>query len=73
MFSKNVTPSQCKVINTFELVQKRRNVTIAQNVILASLDVVSLFTNVPKEAAVPGAKSRWQGIQPKVKMPWNDY
>ena len=71
--SKNVTPPQSKVINSFELVQKLRNVTIPQNVVLASLDVVSLFTNVPKEAAVSAVKSRWQEIQPKVKMPWKDF
>ena len=30
-------------------------------------------TNVPKEAAASAVKSRWQEIQPKVKIPWKDF
>ena len=71
--SKNVTPPQSKVINSFELVQKLRNVTIPHNVVLVSLDVVSLFTKILNETAVSAVKSRWQEIQPKVKMPWKDF
>ena len=41
--------------------------------VFASLDVVSLFTNVPKEAAVSAVKSRWQEIPPKVKIPWKEF
>ena len=73
VISRNVTPPQSKVINSFELVEKLKNVTIPDNSVLASLDVVSLFTNVPKEAAVYSVKSRWREIQPKVKMPWEDF
>ena len=73
VISKNVTPPQSKVINSFKLVEKLKNVTIPDNSVLASLDAVSLFTNVPKETAVSAVKSRWREIQPKVKMPWEDF
>ena len=71
--SKNVTLPQSKVINSFEVVEKLKNVTIPENSVLASLDVVSLFTNVLQEAALSAVKSRWREIQPKVKMPWEDF
>ena len=53
--------------------QKLKNVTISNNPVFASLDVVSLFTNFPKEAAVSAVKSRWQEIQTKVKFPWKNF
>ena len=53
--------------------QKLKNVIIPNSAVFSFLDVISLFTNVPREAAVPAVKSRWQEIQPKVKMPWEDF
>ena len=53
--------------------EKLKNGAIPDNSVLASLDVVSLFTNVPKVGAVSAVKSRWREIQPKVKMPWEDF
>ena len=73
VISKNTTPPKSKLINSFELVQKFKTVSIPNNFVLASLDVVSLFTNVPKEAAISSVKSRWEEIRPKVQLPWTDF
>ena len=73
VISKNTTPPKSKIINSFELIQKLRTVSIPNNFVLASLDVVSLFTNVPKEAAISSVKSRWEEIRPKVQLPWTDF
>ena len=37
------------------------------------MDVVSLFTNVPKEAAISSVKSRREEIRPKVQLPGTDF
>ena len=71
--SKNTTPPRSKIINSFELVKKLKNVNVPDNYVLASLDVVSLFTNVPKEAAISAVKSRWDEIRRKVSLPWRDF
>ena len=73
IISKNTTPPKLKIINSFELVQKLKNVNVPDNFVLASLDVVSLFTNIPKEAAISAVKCRWEEIRRKVSMPWNDF
>ena len=61
------------MINSFELVQKLKNVNVPDNFVLASLDVVSLFTNIPKEAAISAVNSRWEEIRRTVSMPWNNF
>ena len=62
------------MLNSFELVKGlRRLITVPDNHVHVSFDVVALFTNVPKENAVISIKNRWDQIGPKTKIPWNEF
>ena len=48
--------------NSFELVDKLVRIEWEQDYKLLSLDVVSLFTNVPLELALDSISNRWEYI-----------
>ncbi|XP_044764498.1 uncharacterized protein LOC123321057 [Coccinella septempunctata] len=56
------TTSEYNVKNSFVFAESIQGLVIPENYILVSLDVVSLFTNVPKDLVVELTKSRWSYI-----------
>lgn len=70
---KNVTgKSNRSVKNAYELKQAVANLKVPKNYILVSLDVVSLFTKIPKELVYQCVKDRWSSIEPFTKLPLDE-
>ncbi|XP_018368554.1 PREDICTED: uncharacterized protein LOC108764709 [Trachymyrmex cornetzi] len=65
------TPSSIK--NSFDLINKVKNVNIDEGYSLVSFDVVSLFTNVPIELATDSVVGRWEFISGKTKIPLDEF
>jgi len=55
--------------NSFELVNGLRNVHLEENYKLISLDVVSLFTNIPVDLAMESVSNRWNYIKEYTDLP----
>ena len=71
--SKNITPPISQVKNSFEFIEKIKNVQVPINYKIISLDAISLFTNVQIGIAIKGIKERWPKIKPKVNMSWYQF
>ncbi|XP_044757504.1 uncharacterized protein LOC123315739 [Coccinella septempunctata] len=54
--------------NSFELVEYLKTVTIPDRYILISLDVVSLYTNVPLDLAITIIEKKWGKIEPHTTL-----
>lgn len=61
------------VADSFHLVEKLKNVYIDEHLKLISLDVVSLFTNIPLDLAMDSVVKRWTHIEKKCDIPRNDF
>lgn len=48
------------VMNSYEFVENTKTITLEEGYILISLDVVSLFTNIPKELVLKIVKNSWR-------------
>ncbi|XP_018308772.1 uncharacterized protein [Mycetomoellerius zeteki] len=59
--------------NSFQLVEKLKDICIEPDYLLVSLDVVSLFTNVPIELVSDGIAKRWEYISGKTVIPLNEF
>ena len=60
------TPSHIK--NSYDLIKKLKNVKLESDSVLVSLDVVSLFTNIPIDLASDSVVVRWDAISKKTKI-----
>lgn len=56
------------VKDSFRLVDRIRTFTIPTGYFFVSLDLVSLFTNVPTDLALKAVSSRWQGLVDSTKI-----
>ncbi|XP_071579989.1 uncharacterized protein [Temnothorax nylanderi] len=54
--------------DSWSFVQTIRDITINADHVLASFDVTSLFTNIPKELVLQGIEKRWHLISPHTKF-----
>jgi len=63
MISDNVPRSVNQIKNSYELCNVLSNMFIPDTHILASFDVVSLFTNVPLDLAIKSLTVRWEMIE----------
>jgi len=59
--------------NSVEIVKKLANIYIPEDHDLVSLDVVSLFTNVPIDLVMEVLDNRWNLIEPHTKIPKNEF
>ncbi|XP_055912316.1 uncharacterized protein LOC129946222 [Eupeodes corollae] len=56
------------VKNSYEFVDKARNVKLQSNDVLVSFDVISLFTNIPVQLAINIIKKKWDTISRHTKI-----
>lgn len=71
---KNSLPkARSFVENSFDLYKKLTGFEIGDDDILMSLDVVSLFTNVPIELALNSLENRWSYIKKHTQIPQLDF
>lgn len=71
---KNVTgKTNRSVLNSTELVKKLRRVRLPENYKLISLDVVSLFTNIPSELVISAIHRKWPKIQKFTTLPKHEF
>ncbi|XP_077255641.1 uncharacterized protein LOC143893802 [Temnothorax americanus] len=61
------------VANSFKLVERLSKIHLSDNFELISLDVVSLFTNVPTEMVLDSICVRWHLISKKCKIPRSEF
>jgi len=59
--------------NSFDLYKSLFNLKIPESHSLISLDVVSLFTNVPLGLAIDGVSKRWTHITKNTKLPQKEF
>lgn len=66
---KNIVVKEYNIKNSLELKEKIDNMTLDDDEILISLDVVSLFTNIPIHLAISNIMNKWNEIQSYTKIP----
>jgi len=59
--------------NSLDLIQKLENLYIPDNCILVSLDVISLFTNVPIESITDILEEKWSFIETHSTIPKEEF
>jgi len=70
---KSLPLARSNIINSFKLYERFSNFQLNNNDILLSLDVVSLFTNVPTELAISGLKNKWFYISKNTSIPLDEF
>jgi len=73
ILSTSILPARGHIDNSFQLVKKLHNTVINDDFQLLSLDVVSLFTNVPTELAVNSIHKRWNLISQHCNIPRDEF
>jgi len=71
--SKNIPTPANHIHNSFDLYKSLSNLKIPESYSLISLDVVSLFTNVPLGLAIDGVSKRWTHITKNIKLPQKEF
>ncbi|XP_025262217.1 uncharacterized protein LOC112637212 [Camponotus floridanus] len=66
---KNFPIAPSHINNSFDLVHKLADIHIDDDSVLISLDVTSLFTNIPVDLALSSVSSRWRFIQNTCGLP----
>jgi len=69
---KCISQPKSHIHNSFDLLNKIKNLHIPRNHVLVSLDVVSLFTKVTLEQVLKSLDKRFTQIHGKSKIPFND-
>jgi len=73
IISNSLIHDNKQVKNSFELYNSLSGKKICNTHILASLDVISLFTNVPQNLAIESILKRWTLIELKTSIPKEDF
>jgi len=73
IISKNSVKPHSHIENSYQLIKKLNGVSIEENYDLISLDVVSLFTNIPVNLAIDSVSNRWSHISKGTKIPKNEF
>lgn len=69
----SVLVADSNVTNSFQLVKKLTGTYIDEHYELISLDVVSLFTNIPLELALDNVSSKWSHIEKKYVLSRDEF
>jgi len=70
---KNIPATDSHLNNNFDLVQKLKDIQVDDDYILISLDIVSLFTNIPIDLAIESVSKRWQLLDKQCNLPKNEF
>ncbi|XP_011646862.1 uncharacterized protein LOC105433306 [Pogonomyrmex barbatus] len=73
LIMKSIPKSDTGIDNSFQLIQKLSNVHIDDDFSLISLDVKSLFTNVPFDLGMDSISKRWDDIAPNCDIPKEEF
>jgi len=68
ILNESLPPANCHIKNSFDLFNTLLGRKIPENQVLISLDVQSLFTNVPEELVLEAINNRWDHIKEKTKI-----
>jgi len=71
--SNSIPLPQSHIGNSFELVEKLKNIHIEDKFSLISLDVISLFTNIPIDSAINSITDRWDFISTSCNIPKDEF
>lgn len=69
----SIPKTQSYIYNSFDLVNKLKYIRIENDYKLISLDVTSLFTNLPLDLAEESLKRRWDHIRPNCNIPFEEF
>ncbi|XP_071637612.1 uncharacterized protein [Temnothorax longispinosus] len=73
ILSEGVSKSPSHIKNSYHLVNKLNGKPFDSNCTLISLDVVSLFTNVPTDPVVDSVTKRWNEISKLTDIPLDEF
>jgi len=73
VLTSSLTYDNKQVKNSFELYKTLSGTKISDTHMLISLDVVSLFTNIPQDLAINSIIKRWAFIKLKTNIPKNEF
>lgn len=69
VLKKVVRKSENTVVNAFQFKEKIKNIIVPSDYVLVSLDIVSLFTNIPKALVIQSINERWSTISQHTELP----
>jgi len=73
IISISLTYDEKHVKNSFDLYKILSGKKIGNTDILLSLDVISLFNNIPQDLAIEGISNRWNMIKKNTNIPMKDF
>ncbi|XP_029674796.1 uncharacterized protein LOC115242551 [Formica exsecta] len=73
IINSSIPTTSSHINNNFQLVEKLKNKYIHENFKLISLNVVSLFTNVPIDLAMDSINNRWNHINNNCNIPRDEF
>jgi len=70
---KNIPVNDSHSNNSFDLIQKLKDIQVDDDYILISLNVVSLFTNIPIDSDIESVSKKWQLLDKQCNIPKNTF